>query len=63
MGRSLIKPEPSIEEMAAIAAALAVLDAEAVAAASQERQEEGERWRFSGRWWSRPTVLRRERPH
>ena len=50
--------EPSDEEVAAIVAALDVTwPRPAVAAAEQPS-----RWRFSGRWWSKPVPLRRSRP-
>jgi hypothetical protein len=50
--------EPSDEEVAAIVAAVEVTwPRPAVAAADQPS-----RWRFSGRWWSKPVPLRRNRP-
>ena len=50
--------EPSDEEVAAIVAAVEVTwPRPAVAAAEQPS-----RWRFSGRWWSKPVPLRRNRP-
>ncbi|MCB1255813.1 MAG: hypothetical protein KDB26_01815 [Microthrixaceae bacterium] len=58
---SSIRPEPSEEEAAAIAAAVNV----ALSGGADEGngQREPSRWRFSGRWWSRPVPLRRARPH
>ena len=53
-----ITPEPTIEEAAAIAAALEVTRPRVVAAESTPES----RWRFSGRWWSRPVASRRSRP-
>ena len=54
-----ISPEPTEEEAVAIAAAIEVTRPVAVAAAKAERES---RWRFSGRWWSRPVASRRSRP-
>ena len=54
-----VSPEPTIEEAAAIAAALEVTRPQVVAAASEPREP---RWRFSGRWWSKPVPARRARP-
>jgi len=56
-----VKPEPAPEVLAAIVAA--VQEAwPAPAAADQRTRREGSVWRFSGRWWAKPTVLRRDRP-
>ena len=52
-------PEPTIEEAAAIAAALEVTRPVVVAAAPTPREP---RWRFSGRWWAKPVPSRRSRP-
>jgi hypothetical protein len=55
-----ITPEPTEEEAAAIVASVPALlsgggaDGDGRAAVS--------RWRFSGRWWSRPVPIRRIRP-
>jgi hypothetical protein len=54
-----ISPEPTIEEAAAIAAALEVTRPVAVAPSVKPVTS---RWRFSGRWWSKPVPARRERP-
>ena len=54
-----ISPEPTEEEAAAIAAAIEVTRPVAVLAPEAERVA---RWRFSGRWWSRPVAARRSRP-
>jgi hypothetical protein len=55
-----ISPVPSDEEAAAIAAALQVVSSQVVvdsaAAAAPPR------WRFAGRWWSKPIPIRRDRP-
>jgi hypothetical protein len=55
-----ISPDPTDEEVAAIAAAVEVAWPRPVA----EVAESGEpsRWRFSGRWWSKPMPARRDRP-
>jgi hypothetical protein len=51
--------DASDEELAAIVAAVEVAwPRPAVAAGSAEAP----RWRFSGRWWSKPVPLRRSRP-
>ncbi|HTO01278.1 MAG TPA: hypothetical protein VL068_11445 [Microthrixaceae bacterium] len=54
-----ITPSPSDEEAVAIVAAIEV--GLPRAGAEPERQAES-RWRFSGRWWSRPISTRRARP-
>ncbi|HEY6532800.1 MAG TPA: hypothetical protein VIY72_10880 [Acidimicrobiales bacterium] len=54
-----ITPEPTLEEAVAIAAALEVMRPVVVAAPSES---EPSRWRFSGRWWSKPVPTRRSRP-
>ncbi len=54
------RPEVPAAELAAIVAAVALLgERPSVAEASDSAQLA---WRFSGRWWHGPTVLRRERP-
>ena len=50
--------DPSDEELAAIVAAIEVTWPRAVAAPAAELP----RWRFSGRWWTKPVPLRRVRP-
>ena len=55
-----ITPTPSEEEAAAIVAAV-----EAVwprAGGSGEPEPDTPRWRFAGRWWSKPIPVRRDRP-
>ncbi len=63
MSAAEISPTPRPDEVAAILAAYealwpkpVVLDGGAAAGG------EAERWRFSGRWWSKPAPLRREIP-
>jgi hypothetical protein len=50
---------PTDEEVAAIAAAVEVAWPKPVAPAGDEPPP---RWRFSGRWWTKPVPLRRARP-
>jgi hypothetical protein len=47
--------------MAAIVAAIEVLWPRAAVAAPVE--PEPSRWRFAGRWWSKPIPVRRDRPY
>lgn len=55
-----ISPEPTDEEAAAIAAVVqSVLSG---GGGGGEHHEPVSRWRFSGRWWSRPVPSRRVRP-
>ena len=54
-----ITPVPSEEEAVAIAAALEVAWPRAVVGADHEEES---RWRWSGRWWTKPIPLRRDRP-
>lgn len=53
-----ITPDPSDEEVAAIVAAVEVAWPRP-AAATVDRSP---RWRWSGRWWSKPIPQRRNRP-
>ena len=55
-----ISGDPTDEEVAAIVAAIEV--ATPRAGAPVDRQPEPPRWRWSGRWWSRPIPQRRVRP-
>ena len=50
--------EPSDEELAAIAAVIEVTWPRPIAVPTTELP----RWRFSGRWWTKPVPLRRVRP-
>jgi hypothetical protein len=54
-----ISPDPSDEEVAAIIAAVEVLWPRPAGAAPSAPPT---RWRFSGRWWSKPVPARRDRP-
>jgi hypothetical protein len=51
--------DASPEEVAAIVAAIEVAWPRPAAAPPPDRAP---RWRFSGRWWSKPVPLRRSRP-
>ncbi|HET6953378.1 MAG TPA: hypothetical protein VFI47_23570 [Acidimicrobiales bacterium] len=51
--------DPSEEEVAAIVAAVEVAWPRAVVADTATAPP---RWRFSGRWWTKPIPLRRNRP-
>jgi hypothetical protein len=52
--------DPSPEELAAIVAAIEVAWPRPVV--HDVGGPETPRWRFSGRWWTKPIVERRERP-
>lgn len=54
-----IRPVPSAEELAAIMAAVECVwpRPQAAVVASPPL-----RWRFSGRWWTKPVPARRDRP-
>jgi hypothetical protein len=58
-GNLRVSPEPTDEEAAAIVAALEA--ARPPASAGGGRQPVS-RWRWSGRWWTKPIPLRRQRP-
>ena len=58
-----ISPVPSDEEAAAIVAAVEVAWPRAIPVGSSwAADDEQSRWRFSGRWWSKPVPARRDRP-
>ena len=57
-----VRPTPSDDELAAILAAVEVSWPRPVAATWGATDDEPSRWRFSGRWWSRPLPVRRDRP-
>ena len=54
-----ITPDPTDEEVAAIVAAIEVATPRGGAA---DHGEGMPRWRWSGRWWTRPIPQRRVRP-
>jgi hypothetical protein len=53
--------DPDEEELAAIVAAIEIAWPKPVVA-TQPLNAEASRWRFAGRWWSKPIPARRERP-
>ena len=55
-----ITPDPSEEEVAAILAAMEVTRPRAGAPAPVAQAP---RWRWSGRWWTKPIPQRRNRPY
>jgi hypothetical protein len=56
-----IRPNPIDDEVAAIVAAVELVWPRAGAGSSDD-DDEVTRWRFSGRWWTKPLPLRRDRP-
>ncbi len=54
-----VHPAPTDEEAAAIVAAIEVSWPRPVASLPDPAVS---RWRFSGRWWSKPLPTRRDRP-
>lgn len=54
-----ITPTPTDEEAAAIVASLALFSG---GGAIADGNDDAPRWRWSGRWWSKPVPLRRQRP-
>ena len=52
-------PTPDDDELAAI---LAAVEAAWPRPAAPAPDETPSRWRFSGRWWSKPVPVRRDRP-
>jgi hypothetical protein len=55
-----ISPMPTDEEAAAIAAAIEVSWPRLVASVAEA--DTPPRWRFAGRWWTKPIPSRRQRP-
>jgi len=55
-----VRPTPTDAELAAIMAAVEV--AWPRPGIGTVEPDEPARWRFSGRWWSRPVPTRRDRP-
>jgi hypothetical protein len=54
--------DPTDEELAAILAASEALWPKPAVLLDGPAAVETPRWRFSGRWWSKPVALRRGRP-
>ena len=57
-----ISPTPTDEEAVAIASAMQVLWPRPVVVSEQEHAR-NTAWKFSGRWWSVPLPMRRDRPY
>jgi hypothetical protein len=57
-----ITPVPTDEEAAVVVAAIEALWPKPVLAAPLAPADIAPKWRFSGRWWSRPIPSRRMRP-
>jgi hypothetical protein len=55
-----ISPVPTDDEAAAIAAAIEVSWPRAVV--DPGAADTPPRWRFAGRWWTKPIPVRRDRP-
>lgn len=60
---SSISPAPTDEEVVAIMAAAEALWPKPVVVVSAEEPARAAAWRFSGRWWSLPLPVRRNRPY
>ncbi|HVA06356.1 MAG TPA: hypothetical protein VNG12_06415 [Acidimicrobiales bacterium] len=56
----LPRPEPGPEVLAAITAAVQLTWPQPTTPDALDPVHQA--WRFSGRWWNKPTPLRRERP-
>ena len=54
-----ITPVPTDEEAAAIVAAIEIASPRGAATVDDDDES---RWRWSGRWWTKPIPLRRDRP-
>lgn len=57
-----VSGSPSPEELAAVMAAVEHLWPKPVVLLPSGKDRATPTWRFSGRWWSRPSVTRRDRP-
>ena len=57
-----ISPAPTDEEAVAITAALHALWPRPIIVADEVRAR-NTAWKFSGRWWSVPLPMRRDRPY
>ncbi|HUC37612.1 MAG TPA: hypothetical protein VMR97_10875 [Acidimicrobiales bacterium] len=56
-----VRPEPPPDVLAAIVAAVDEAWPRPTAPEARSRSE-GSAWRFSGRWWAKPSQARRDRP-
>jgi hypothetical protein len=54
--------EPTEEELAAIVAAVEMTWPRPVVVTAPAPPDQSPRWRFAGRWWSKPVPTRRDRP-
>lgn len=54
-----ITPTPTDEETVAIVAAI---EGAWPRAAAEQSRDDSPRWRWSGRWWTKPMIARRDRP-
>jgi hypothetical protein len=54
-----VRPTPEDDELAAIVAAIELAWPRPAAPTVADTAS---RWRFSGRWWTRPVPTRRDRP-
>lgn len=61
--RTAITPTPTDEEAAAIVAATEALWPRPVLLVDETATDTSRAWRFSGRWWSLPLPMRRDRPY
>jgi hypothetical protein len=61
-GPGTAPPGPSPDELAAIVAAVEVAWPRPVIMAPLPGPESPGPWRFSGRWWSKPSAVQRNRP-
>lgn len=57
-----IAPVPTDEEAAAIVAAIELASPHMTESVAATAEDEPSRWRFSGRWWTKPVPSRRDRP-
>ncbi len=57
-----VTPTPTDDEVVAIMAGVEALWPKPVVMADAV-PERSTAWRFSGRWWSRPIAVRRDRPY
>ncbi len=57
-----IRPVPTDEEAVAIVAAMEALWPKPVVVVGDTEPPRRPVWRFSGRWWSLPLPMRRNRP-
>jgi hypothetical protein len=56
------RPVPSPDELAAIVAAVEMAWPRPVIMSPPPGSERPGPWRFSGRWWSKPSAVQRNRP-